>query len=462
MIKFYFLIVLTFPIAAKAQWQGFSPPLRLTVQDRVNLFHTKDITGDGYPDLTLFYTAMHASFSILKSNGDRQFPSYYNISKSDNYYLSDIADLNGDGYPDMVISSYWNNGFKIYFGSKGGQLKEGPFMATGVHGRNIRCTDINKDGITDIVTTTSGSGRTISLHVFIGNGDGTFHSRKEYPSVLDTCKEIYITDKNGDGLPDVAVSSSFAWLVIFIQKQDGSFEPYYTPTYTTAKLAFADIDADGKEDLISMYPSFENSPGSDSVMVRFNAGGHSFGAKKEVTNFRNRMIRPRIIRVADVNKDGFVDMFFDHTDMDGYSTDTIYYMLGRGNGDFDDPQFIKTPENVLHFELADMDLDGWIDLVVSCSDATMNVFYAKAKGDTKSRTQTNIYPNPARSFLNVESKLQLPFTIRMYTAAGQLVKELVSDTPKKTVQTAGMPSGLYFIQVYNKAETIVRPVVVGR
>lgn len=61
----------------------------------------------------------------------------------------------------------------------------------------------------DIVSTTSGLGQTISLHVFVGKGDGTFENKRTYPSVLDTSKDIFITDQNNDGRRDVAVSSSF-------------------------------------------------------------------------------------------------------------------------------------------------------------------------------------------------------------------------------------------------------------
>ena len=199
--------------------------------------HTKDITGDGKRDLTVFFSASHPSFVILQGLGNGGFLSPLQLPKEEKYFLSDIADLNEDGKPDLVIASYWNNGLKIYFGKGSNQFSEGVYMATGVHGRNVRCVDINRDGHVDIVASTSGSGQTISLHVFLGRGNGSFQAKQSFLSVLDTARELYIIDKNNDGRLDVIVSSSFPWFVMFLQQTDGSFQPSYHPTFTTAQLA---------------------------------------------------------------------------------------------------------------------------------------------------------------------------------------------------------------------------------
>lgn len=209
------LIVLTYTITCLAQWKGFTSYQAYHVANVVNLIHTKDISGDGLPDLTVMYNAGQPNWGILKGIGNGQFANIIHQAKEDNYFLSDIADFNRDGYPDMVISSYWNNGITIWFGQSSGQLAKGSYLYTGTHGRAVKCVDINKDGIMDIVSTTSGSGRTISLHVFVGKGDGSFETKRTYPSLLDTCKEIFITDQNADGRWDVVVSSSFPWVLIF-------------------------------------------------------------------------------------------------------------------------------------------------------------------------------------------------------------------------------------------------------
>ncbi|HYK55376.1 MAG TPA: VCBS repeat-containing protein, partial [Flavisolibacter sp.] len=230
-----------FSLTLLAQWNGFATFSRYPVSEPVNLFHIKDITGDGVADITTLYSAGHLKMGFLTAKGNGQFYAEQTVDKEENYFLSDMADLNGDGLTDMVSSSYWANGFKIFFGKGAGQFSEVVYVATGVHGRAVKCVDINKDGKTDIVSVTSGSGNTISLHVFIGKGDGSFFPKKTFPSVLDTSKDIFITDKNGDGLPDVAVSSSFPWLVIFYQTPEGNFVPGYVPTFTTARVNFHDF-----------------------------------------------------------------------------------------------------------------------------------------------------------------------------------------------------------------------------
>ena len=451
MLKRYTSLLLFFPLLSLAQWKGFKVPASYPTSDSVHLVHTNDITGDGMPDLTLFYKANHTRFSIRKGNGNGDFDRPLHQFKPDNFHLSDIADLNRDGYPDMVIASYRNNGFRIFWGTGNGQMREGAFYPTGVHGRNIKCSDINNDGRIDIIATTSGSGRTIHLHVFLGKGNGQFEERQSFPSVLDTCKEVYITDKNGDGLPDVAVSSSFPWIVVFIQQTDGRFVPEYYPTYTVAKVAWEDINKDGRDDLVLLYPSFENSPDSDSLVIRFNPGGLTFSPGFHVDNFRNRLIRPSRMRAGDINKDGYEDLLFDHTDEDGEWSDSLFYMLGQGQGRFEDPRSMVMPSSVLYFELADMNSDGWLDIVASTANASVSIAFADASHPGGEKQLLMVYPNPARNFFYVETGLSSSYNLSLYNSAGQLVKEGKARINKTKWETAGLPHGIYFLKASNAA-----------
>jgi len=451
MRKIYTLLFVSgITLAGQAQWKGFQSVRTYPVTDVANLIYTKDITGDGIPDLTALYSAYNTNWEILKGNGAGHFTPLPPQQKEDNYQLSDIANLNRDGHPDMVISSYWNNGFTIWWGTGGGQLTKGPYMHTGVHGRAVKCTDINKDGIIDIVSTTSGSGHTIHLHVFIGNGDGTFQPKQTYASVLDTCKELFITDQNNDGRWDVASSSSFPWLVIFIQQADGTFVPTYHPTFQAARPVIADVNNDGKEDLVLLYASFDNMPGSDSLVIKLNNGANHLTPSVRVQAFENTKIRPYQARAADINKDGFIDLLFNHTDMDGEPTDTLYYMLGRGNAQFETPVALKMPDAVTYIALADVNADQWVDLIVSCANRTINVSLNHKTTAEYEEKPVQVYPNPATSLFYVKAPIKTAHTLRVYTAAGQLVKEQVTAGGTTLVYTHGLLPGIYYLQIKGK------------
>ena len=450
MRKIYTLLFLFITLASSAQWNGFQPVRTYSVADVANLIHTKDITGDGVPDLAALYSAHNTNWEILQGNGAGHFTPLLSQQKEDNYQLSDIADLNRDGHPDMVISSYWNNGFTIWWGVGGGQLTKGPYMHTGTHGRAVKCVDINKDGIMDIVSTTSGSGRTIHLHVFIGRGDGTFQPKQTFASVLDTCKELFITDQNNDGRWDVAVSSSFPWIVIFIQQAEGTFVPTYHPTFQAARPAIADVNNDGKEDLVLLYASFDNVPGSDSLIIKLNNGSDYHSLSIRVQAFENSKIRPYQVRAADINKDGNADLLFNHTDMDGEPTDTLYYMLGKGNAQFDNPVALKMPDKVAYIALADVNADQWVDLIVSCANKTINVgLNHKATAEYEEKP-VQVYPNPAVTLFYVKAPIKAAHALRLYNAAGQLVKEETTASTVTPIYTYGLLPGIYYLQVRGK------------
>lgn len=444
-------------LGALAQWEGFSPFVSYAAGDDVRLFHTDDLTGDALPDLTVLYTAGHTTMGLLAGQGDGSLAAVQTRAKEDNYFLSDIADLNRDGHPDLVISSYWANGFKIFWGEGGGQLREGPFLPTGVHGRAVKCADLNRDGFVDIVSATSGSGRPIHLHVFLGRGDGTFAEKRSFPSVLDTSKDLIITDKNGDGLMDVVVTSSFPWVVLFKQQSDGRFEPLYYPTWTPARVAFADVDRDSRDDMVLLYSSFDNTPGSDSLVVRLNSGGDAFGPSRHLAVLGARTLRPSELLSCDLNGDGYKDLLFNHHNVEGEPTDTLFYLAGREGAQFGAPVFLLAPAKILHTGVADMNGDGWADLVVSCEGATVSIALNRGKTAPDEPGGLMVYPNPVRGWFKVHSGVPGAQTIRLYNAAGQLVKEQRTTNRDSRVEVPGLPAGLYYVQVEGGAGKVVQP-----
>lgn len=459
--QFYLIILFSFfTFSGFTQWAGWKDFTAYSVSSPVHLLHARDVTGDGKSDLVVFYTASELSFAILQGKGDGSFYAPKQLAKEENYHLSDVADLNKDGYPDMVTSSYWNNGFKIYFGKGNNQFAEGIYTATDVHGRNIKCVDINKDGHMDIVTTTSGSGRTISLHVFLGKGDGSFHAKQSFPSVLDTCKEIYILDKNGDGLLDVVVSSSFPWFVMFLQQSNGTFVPKYHPTYTTAQLAFNDLNADGREDVVLMYASFDNNAGSDSVVVKLSTGDSSFATARKFSLLAEREIRPAFFRMADVNMDGYTDLLFNHLNVEGYPTDSVFYMLGKANLQFGQPEHLVMPDAVTHMQVADLNGDGYSEWIIGCADSKLYVVSNGGNQNKDPKPSFEISPNPTRNTVKLKTNFTNGYEVKLYSADGRLARSWRLTSMINNLNITGLSAGVYFMDVIGKNERRTTTVVI--
>ena len=420
------------------------------------MFQVKDITGDGVLDITTMYPAYMYEFGILMGKGNGSFGNEQLHAKPYNYFRNDIADLNKDGFPDLVISSYWENGFRLYYGNAAGDFTNSIYFGTGIHGREIRCTDINKDGYIDIITTTSGSGRTISLHVFINKGDGSFHPRQVYPSVLDSGTEIFFTDKNNDGLMDVVVSSAFPWLVLYYQQPDGTFKEKYLPTYTTARVGFSDVNQDNREDLILLYSSFDNMPGSDSMLILLNTGDTAFSAPFRVPQFNSHKIRPTQLRLADINRDGFQDMVVNQLDLDGGYDDTVFYMKGKANGAFHDPVAIPLPANVLYTQLADIDQDGYPDLVVSCENNTIYTFFNSKEEVRGLVTELLVYPNPTYDRVFLKGLPEGRHLISLYNVNGVLLQSFATVNKWWSLPVWHLPAGIYDLGISGQHKKITR------
>ena len=63
--------------------------------------------------------------------------------------------------------------------------------------------DVNRDGINDIVTFNVGTG---SVSAFIGNGNGSFKSKVDYPEAGFSLNNGELVDLNGDGNLDNSIS----------------------------------------------------------------------------------------------------------------------------------------------------------------------------------------------------------------------------------------------------------------
>lgn len=137
----------------------------------------------------------------------------------------------------------------------------------------IRLIDLNHDGKADLVAGAYAQG---SLVVALGDGQGAFGSELLLPlnSPSVPVGDIAFGDFDGDGHRDIAVamSSPSYGVRVFLGDGSGQFAPgvALTPTPTASCLAAADLDLDGKDDLVW------GDAVSNHVVVLLASGGGAF------------------------------------------------------------------------------------------------------------------------------------------------------------------------------------------
>lgn len=173
-----------------------------------------DLNGDGIMDL-VGVTRTGALFAYF-CNGDGTFQSTpainYLATGFTNVNSLDVVDLNNDGNADFVIGTYNANNFAIAMGSAGGTASA-PSPVTGLatmtftNGASTRVVDWDGDGKLDILWAKQYGG----VQYFKGNGNGTFVTPTVQYSLPNPSQlaqyMLFTTDVNGDGLPDLVTTN---------------------------------------------------------------------------------------------------------------------------------------------------------------------------------------------------------------------------------------------------------------
>lgn len=261
---------------------------------------------------------------------------------------------------------------------------------------DLAIADFDGDGDNDIVATTeffcSGNNYPGGAMLFFANARNAGPAIFKPPIVSSTgsqanarCWKLDAGDLNGDGLPDVALAQTFIWglintsrVVVKLNVGGGLFAPpaNFTPAppgYATLDVAIVDIDRDGDNDIVSINnPSFivgpfpTTLPALVSVLLNNGSGTFTFGGL-----FSLGAVDSLNIIAGDVDNDGDPDLVVAHQPRSSgpfngggvavfHNTST-----GAGNFGFGTPNPYATGLFPRVARLADLNNDGWLDMVTT-------------------------------------------------------------------------------------------------
>jgi hypothetical protein len=168
--------------------------------------------------------------------------------------------------------------------------------------------DIDNDGMMDMViadysTPTSDTTKSY-LTVIYGGADTAVHYATTWPD--GDIDDMVVTDLNGDSRPDVILSSSTdGQAIVFLNNpaaatraQRLTIQPAITIANIDGEMTHADIDEDGKQDLL--FSSFD----ANAFFWLLGNGDGTFKLQRMATTDAG----PESIAIGDLNGDGHVDV----------------------------------------------------------------------------------------------------------------------------------------------------------
>ena len=198
-------------------------------------------------------------------------------------------------------------------------------------------------------------------------GDPFFLPAVSYDSGCCTY-DMAVADVNRDGKVDVLVVDQIGYTFgVLMGKQDGTFDPVHTyylgfePGFGSPAIEVADVNADGKPDLLVAVTKFDWDYDRHSLVGLLLGNGD--GTFQPIVTFNSTDQAAGDIAVADVNGDHEPDLLV-------ANDFNVAVLLGNGDGTFGAPQFYDTDGQVnASIAVGDFNGDGRLDLVVAAASA---------------------------------------------------------------------------------------------
>ena len=287
-----------------------------------------------------------------------------------------VADLNGDGIPDLAGTG--TNSASVMLGNGDGTFRAKVNYPVGGQAQDLAAGDFNGDGRIDLVVSLNDVA--FSLSLLRGNGDGTFAAPVNFENTAaqEDSPAVVATDLDNDGRLDVVLAHAIACFVspcvaartitVMLGFGDGTFQlPFDIDVGTgMSRIVVGDFNRDGIKDL--------GIAGDNSqVYTLLGVGNGTFLKQPTITLTADTLfVDGTDIDIADLNGDTIQDLVV-AIPTNGSRTGIL---LGNGDGTFQPARILTEPGlRVPQYQvIADFNRDGFLDLALALANGTNGLF----------------------------------------------------------------------------------------
>ncbi len=366
-----------------------------------------------------------------------------------------FAKMNYDDYPD-IVALYAENPelfIRIFYNDNGEFDSYSDYPIEREISIYLESGDLNSDGIDDIVVSSSTSG---NLGILESEGAYSF-SEPEYFQ-YQTPLFLSIGDILGDEQNEI-LGSGYPVTIFYKNQEEWHSTPFGVDVFTD-QAQIADMNNDGINEVITYkLPLF----GDDCYLKIFSREGDEF----EIV-FERTYSFPSALNIVDVNADGLPDFILGGK-----------VVINRGGYSFDDPYDVFTAYYASWFSYADMDGNGFDD-IVSCGripslmTGVFTIAFNDGNGHFLENPQTenlidespvsnfNLrnYPNPfnPETIISFETSNNIENAIiEIFNVKGQRIRQLIINNSQLIINEVvwngedkfqkQVPSGIYYYRI---------------
>jgi hypothetical protein len=281
------------------------------------------------------------------------------------------ADLNADGKPDLAGAG--RNAVSVMLGNGDGTFRARTDFPVGAQTQAVAAGDFNSDGKVDLVITLNSP--QFSLALLTGTGTGSFNAPTFFPNISGfDSPAIAATDLNRDGKLDLVVMHTIACftapcraarsITILLGNGNGTFQTPREIDVGTGPMAMAvgDFNGNGIKDVAI-------GGGNTELSILLGVGDGTFVLQPVVTLVPGGDLFSACndIAVGDLNRDSIQDLVVPLGNGEGNAI-----LIGNGNGTFQVRSRIQIDETFapLHVAVADYNRDGLLDIARTMGDGT--------------------------------------------------------------------------------------------